>query len=50
MIKDFTISTCTWIGVQVMDRNEGMHGLQLPWEDACMTAVNRRKLGSFAAV
>ena len=47
MIKAFTISTCTWIGVQVMDRIEGMHGLQLPWEDACMTAVNRRKLGVF---
>ena len=30
--------------MQVMDRIEGLHGQQLPWEDACMTATNRRKL------
>ena len=33
--------------VQVMDRIEGMHGHQLPWDDACMTATNRRRLGVF---
>ena len=47
MIKVFIIFTCTSTAMQVMDRIEGMHGLQLPWEDACMTAANRRKMGVF---
>ena len=30
-----------------MDRIEGKHGQQLPWEDACMTATDRKNLGFF---
>ena len=36
--------------MQVLDRNEGMHGQHLPWEDACMTATNRRNLGVFRGI
>ena len=36
--------------MQAMDRIEGMHGQQLPWEDACMTPTNRRKLGVFCGI
>ena len=31
----------------MMDRIEGMKGHTLPWDDACMTATNWRRLGVF---
>ena len=33
--------------LQVMDRIEGLQGRTLPWEGACMTVSNKRKLGVF---
>jgi hypothetical protein len=33
--------------VQVMDRIQGLNGLQLPWEGDNLTTANRRKLGIF---
>lgn len=30
-----------------MDRIQGMHGQELPWEGACMTPANKRRLGVF---
>ena len=50
MPKTFLLSSHSWVVMQVMDRIEGMHGQQLPWEDACMTATNRRKLGVFRSI
>jgi hypothetical protein len=31
----------------VMDRIQGLNGLQLPWEGDNLTTANRRKLGIF---
>jgi hypothetical protein len=33
--------------VQVMYRNEGLSGSELPWEDASLTPVGRKQLGIF---
>ena len=30
-----------------MDRIEGVNGQELPWEGACMTPANKRRLGVF---
>ena len=38
---------CAHATAQVMDRIQGVNGRGLPWEDAHLTATNRRRLGVF---
>lgn len=35
--------------MQVMDRIEGVNGMELPWEGTSLTPDNRRQLGIFKA-
>ena len=39
--------TCVTYRAQVMDRIQGLNGRGLPWEDAHLTATNKRRLGVF---
>ena len=46
-VKVFLDCYADGCAVQVMDQIEGIKGQNLPWEDACMTSTNRKRLGAF---